>query len=70
MSDDYIAVGIADKTIKMCPYCGVYSELISGCNFVTCACSPQSCWCFKCGKRKGAGENLCPYGNLTSCNSH
>lgn len=68
MSEEILEIGLANGTIKRCPYCGIGSELISGCNFVTCVCSAQSHWCFKCGKRKGASADECPYGS--PCNSH
>lgn len=62
----YIKDGIASGTIKLCPWCGRLSELMSGCNFVTCVCG--GAWCFACGEKKGPAP-LCPYGHPTH-NSH
>jgi len=49
-SDTYIINGIKKGTIKLCPFCGVASELASGCNYVTCFCkggfNKKSEWCW------------------------
>lgn len=50
--DEYITAGLANQTIKLCPFCGVPSELASGCNYVTCFCKQgmngKSEWCWVC----------------------
>lgn len=42
--------------LKPCPYCGQWSELVSGCNYVTCVCKggekKMGEWCFLCGLPK------------------
>jgi hypothetical protein len=67
VDNELIRVEINSGRIKRCPKCGWPSELMSGCNFVTCQCTLP--WCFCCGKAKGDGVDRCPYGN-TVCNSH
>ena len=50
--EDYINDGIKNETIKLCPFCGIPSELASGCNYVTCFCkrgfNEKSEWCWVC----------------------
>ena len=66
--DPLVSSGLANGTIKRCPWCRGLCELMSGCNFVTCACGPDHHWCFMCGLKKGPAPN-CPYGH-PSHNSH
>lgn len=68
IDDPFIQGEVIKGTMKRCPKCGWPSELMSGCNFVECKCAVP--WCFHCGKAKGEGVGLCPYGNKTGCNSH
>lgn len=73
MSDeeDWIIQGIQQNTLKRCPFCGILSELISGCNYVTCICKQglngKSEWCWLCGKPKYLAVEGC---NEASHNSH
>lgn len=52
----YIETGLQQQSIKTCPFCGAYSELIGGCNYVTCWCKQgfngKSEWCWLCGRPK------------------
>ena len=53
MDDVYIADGLKNKTIKLCPHCGEYGELASGCNYIKCpvkGCGGE--WCWVCDKPK------------------
>jgi hypothetical protein len=37
-----------DRPVKKCPKCGVLTQLIDGCNHLTCPCKAH--WCWACGK--------------------
>jgi len=67
--EDYISTGISDGIIKLCPFCGIPSELINGCNYVTCICkrglNEKSEWCWLCGLPKYQPN---PQNNLGCCN--
>jgi len=56
VNDKLVQQKLADGTYKRCPFCGQLSELISGCNYVTCVCKKgkgqKSPWCWLCGKKK------------------
>lgn len=38
-----------DRPVKQCPKCTVLTQLIDGCNHVTCLCNAH--WCWTCGKQ-------------------
>ncbi len=68
VDDEYIVAGLENRTIKLCPHCGGYGELASGCNYIKCPvkeCGKE--WCFQCGLSKGNGVNEC---NDKTHNSH
>ena len=60
---DAVALGL-----KQCPYCSQWSELVSGCNYVTCVCrggqKQMGEWCWLCARPK---YEVC---NDPSHNSH
>ena len=54
--DEFVKQKLYDGSYKRCPFCGQLSELISGCNYVTCVCKQGkgniSAWCWKCSLPK------------------
>lgn len=54
--DEFIVEQLKSGVMKRCPFCGIPSELGSGCNYVTCFCKlgrdQKSEWCFLCGRPK------------------
>lgn len=55
-SEDFISKQIETGVYKLCPFCGIPTDKIDGCNYVTCFCKKgknnKSEWCFKCSKPK------------------
>jgi hypothetical protein len=54
--DEWLVAALQAGTVKKCPFCGILSELISGCNYVTCVCKQgneqKSEWCWLCNQPK------------------
>lgn len=66
--DPLIERELRDKIIKYCLGCQILIQKIDGCNYVKCSyCQCEMCWV--CDKKKGAGDDLCPFGHPTH-NSH
>lgn len=69
--DEYIALGLANSTIKLCPHCKAPGELASGCNYIKCPVPEcQKEWCWVCNNPKyqpAAGRPAC---NDATHNSH
>ena len=64
IEDEYIKSGLANGTIKICPFCGVPGELASGCNYIKCPrteCLQEWCWICRNPKFK-------PAAGLPACN--
>jgi hypothetical protein len=60
INDTLIEEALRNGTIKRCPNCQVYTEKISGCNYLECTlCKAQ--WCWQCIRLK----NFSPAGDTT-----
>jgi hypothetical protein len=50
VEDEFILEQLSSGKMKRCPFCGIPSELASGCNYVTCFCKKgfngksEYCW--------------------------
>lgn len=77
--DSFIDSEIISGRMKKCPFCGIPSELMSGCNYVTCFCKKgyngksEYCWLcmlpkYKPDPLKSETDHMCC--NDKSHNSH
>lgn len=65
---EFIEEQVKNHIYKRCPNCQEAFDKNEACNHVTCeSCKTPFCWV--CEKKKGPGENECPYGHPTH-NSH
>ncbi len=69
-SEKYIQKQLKDKVYKLCPFCGIVTEKISGCNYLQCPCKggfkKKGEWCWICEKGKYLKDGC----NDKSHNSH
>ncbi len=67
--EDYIEIGLKNKTIKLCPFCKSYGELASGCNYIKCPVCKKE-WCWICNNPKYTASNGNIARNNKTHNSH